>query len=46
MNRTVSAMEKQDEANIFGEDDIFYYVHYPKYKQPCVLLKTHAMRIE
>jgi hypothetical protein len=46
MDHPVGAMERQDEANIFGEDDIFYYIHHPKYKQPCVLLKSHAMRIE
>jgi hypothetical protein len=46
MDRPVGAMERQDEANIFGEDDIFYYIHYPKYKDPCMVLKSHAMRIE
>lgn len=41
----VSTLEREDEANIFGEDDLYYFVHHPAYRNPLVVLKSHAVRI-
>jgi hypothetical protein len=45
MADAVSTLEREDEANIFGEDDLYYFVHHPLYREPLVILKTHAIRI-
>lgn len=46
MKQSVGTLERRDEANIFGEDDIFFYVHHPKYKQPVYVLKSNGMKID
>jgi hypothetical protein len=46
MKQTVGALERRDEANIFGEDDVFFFVHHPKYKQPVYVLKSNCMKID
>jgi hypothetical protein len=46
MADAVSTLAREDEANIFGEDDLYYYVHHPAYREPLVILKSHAIRIQ
>jgi len=45
MADAVSTLAREDEANIFGEDDLYYFVHHPAYREPLVILKSHAVRI-
>jgi hypothetical protein len=45
MTETVTTLEREDEANIFGENDLYYFVHHPLYNEPLVILRTHAVRI-
>ncbi len=45
MAETVGHLERQDEVNLFGEDDVFYYIHHPGYPKPVVILRSHAVRI-
>jgi hypothetical protein len=45
MAETVGTLERQDKVNLFGEDDVFYYIHHPRYPNPVVILKSHAVRI-
>jgi hypothetical protein len=46
MDATVGTLEREDEANIFGEDTRYYFVHHPLYREPVVVLKSHAIRIQ
>jgi hypothetical protein len=46
MNEQIGALERKDEVNLFGEDDLFYYIHYPHYPRPVVLLRSNAVRIQ
>jgi len=46
MSETVGSLERQDEVNLFGEDDVFYYIHQPRYPKPVVILRSHAVRIQ
>lgn len=46
MADAVGALEREDEANIFSENDLYYFVHHPMYSEPVVVLKSHAVRIQ
>jgi hypothetical protein len=46
MAETIGSLERQDEVNLFGEDDVFYYIHHPSYPTPVVILRSHAVRIQ
>jgi hypothetical protein len=46
MTETVGSLERQDEVNLFGEDEVFYYIHHPGYPTPVVILRSHAVRIK
>ncbi len=46
MAETVGSLERQDEVNLFGESDVFYYIHHPSYANPVVILKSHTVRIQ
>jgi len=45
MADAVSTLEREDEVNIFGENDLYYFIHHPAYREPLVILKSHAIRI-
>jgi hypothetical protein len=44
MKQVIGVLERRDEANIFGEDETFFYVHHPKYKSEVYVLKTNCMK--
>ena len=46
MTDAVATLEREDEANIFGENDLYYFVHHPVYREPLVVLRSHAIRIQ
>jgi hypothetical protein len=46
MTETVGSLEKKDEVNLFGKDDVFYYIHHPGYDFPVVILRSHAVMIQ
>ncbi len=46
MTEQVGALERQDEVNLFGKDDVFYYIHHPRFATPVVILRSHAVWIE
>jgi hypothetical protein len=46
MTETVGSLERNDEVNLFGEGEVFYYIHHPLYPPPVVVLKSHAVKIE
>ena len=46
MIESLGSLERQDEVNLFGEDDVFYYIHHPRYIHPVVILRSHAVRIK
>ncbi len=45
MSQTVGKLERQDEANIFSENETFFFIHHPRYKEPVVILKNSAIRM-
>ena len=46
MTEQIGALERQDEVNLFGKDDVFYYIHHPRFATPVVILRSHAIGIE
>lgn len=46
MNELAGTLERFDEVNLFGEGELFYHIHDPRYAAPVVVLKSHAVRIE
>ena len=46
MTEPVGILEKKDEVNLFGKDDVFYYIHQPGYNFPVVILRSHAVTIQ
>ncbi|MEP7233902.1 MAG: hypothetical protein ABI778_01280 [Ignavibacteriota bacterium] len=46
MTEQVGTLERQDEVNLFGESDVFYYLHHPHYSEPVVILRSHAVRMQ
>ncbi len=46
MTEPVGTLEKKDEVNLFGKDDVFYYIHQPGYNLPVVILRSHAVTIQ
>ena len=46
MTEPVGTLEKKDEVNLFGKDDVFYYIHQPGYNFPVVILRSHAVTIQ
>ncbi|MDP4229714.1 MAG: hypothetical protein Q8916_04840 [Bacteroidota bacterium] len=46
MTEQVGSLERQDEMNLFGEDELFYYIHHPLYTMPVVILRSQAVRIQ
>jgi hypothetical protein len=46
LTESVGSLERKDEVNLFGKDDVFYYIHEPGYNFPVVILKSHAVTIQ
>ncbi len=46
MTESIGTLEKKDEVNLFGKDDVFYYIHQPGYNYPVVILRSHAATIQ
>lgn len=46
MAKSIGSLERQDEVNLFGKDDVFYYIHHPGYNLPVVILRSHAIVIK
>ena len=46
MTEPIGTLEKKDEVNLFGKDDVFYYIHQPGYNFPVVILRSHAVTIQ
>jgi len=46
MIEQVGSLERQDEVNLFGKDDVFYYIHDPLFSTPVVILRSHAITIQ
>ncbi|MEI8133736.1 MAG: hypothetical protein WCH46_01515 [bacterium] len=46
MSQAIATLERQDELNIFGDDEIFYHVHDPRFTKPVFVLKSQAVRIQ
>lgn len=46
MQEKIGSLERQDEVNLFGKDDVFYYIHHPGYDFPVVILRSHAVMIQ
>lgn len=46
MVKKIGSLERQDEVNLFGKDDVFYYIHHPGYNMPAVILRSHAIVIQ
>lgn len=46
MSQTIGSLERQDEVNLFGKDDVFYYIHHPGYNSRVVILRSHAIVIK
>ena len=46
MTEQVGSLERKDEVNLFGKDDVFYYIHQPGYNYPVVILRSHAVTIQ
>ena len=46
MNERAGSLEPLDEVNLFAEGEVFYHVHDPRYAEPVVVLKSHAVRIQ
>ena len=46
MNELLGTLTKDDEVNLFGEGELFYHIHDPRYAMPVVVLKSHAVRIK
>ncbi len=46
MSRQIGTLERGDEANLFSESDVFYYVHHPDVSHPVVVLRSHAIRLQ
>jgi hypothetical protein len=46
MIKKIGSLERQDEVNLFGKDDVFYYIHHPGYNVPVVILRSHAIVIK
>jgi hypothetical protein len=41
----VGTLNRGEEANLFRENDVFYFVHHPMYDHPVVILRQSAVRI-
>lgn len=46
MEKRIGELSRGDEANLFSESEVFYYVHHPTYSKPVVVLRSHAFRIQ
>lgn len=45
MSFSVGTLERGAEANLFGENDVFYFIHHPMYDHPVVVLRSSAIRL-
>ncbi|HYM20393.1 MAG TPA: hypothetical protein VEW28_05240 [Candidatus Kapabacteria bacterium] len=41
----VGTLGRGDEANLFRENDVFYFIHHPMYDHPVVVLRSSAIRL-
>jgi hypothetical protein len=46
MSERIGSLDRLDEVNLFAEGDLFYHIHDPRYAEPVVVLKSHAVRIQ
>jgi hypothetical protein len=46
MLKRVGSLTRGDEANLFSESEVFYYIHHPAYSKPVVVLRSHAFRLQ
>ncbi|MBS1902653.1 MAG: hypothetical protein JSS75_03015 [Bacteroidetes bacterium] len=45
MSFVVGVLERGAEANLFRENDVFYFIHHPMYDHPVVVLRSSAIRL-
>ncbi len=45
MSKSVGILERGAEANLFRENDVFYFIHHPMYDHPVVVLRSNAIRL-
>jgi hypothetical protein len=46
MQRRIGSLSRGDQANLFSESEVFYYVHHPGYSMPVVVLRSQAFRLQ
>lgn len=46
MTISIGELQKTDEANLFRENDVFYFIHHPSYDHPVVVLRSQAIRLQ
>ena len=46
MTTSIGELQKTDEANLFSENAVFYFIHHPSYDHPVVLLRSQAIRLQ
>lgn len=46
MLKRIGSLTRGDEANLFSESEVFYYIHHPGYSKPVVLLRSQAFRLQ
>ena len=44
--QVIGTLNRGDEANLFGENNVFYFIHHPMYDHPVVILRESAIRIQ
>jgi hypothetical protein len=45
MGYSIGTLERGMEANLFRENDVFYFIHHPMYDHPVVVLRSDAIRL-
>lgn len=45
MHLSIGMLERGAEANLFRENDVFYFIHHPMYDHPVVVLRSSAIRL-
>lgn len=45
MSVPIGTLERGAEANLFRENDVFYFIYHPMYNHPVVVLRSNAIRL-
>jgi hypothetical protein len=45
LSKTATHAERNEELNLFGEDNLLFFVHHPLFKTPLYLPKTSGVRL-